>query len=439
MRTNREKQFPSNQGTESPKSGFRPGSARTHQPLLRTNPNHQNRAIMRIPAFFLLFSALANAAEMRTWTDVQNRKIEATLVRIEGQSVVLKLKNGRELPYPIAKLSEADRNEVEESRKALSADTPAKEPADSSKSLGFDAPWPHVVKLSEDPQINTVSESAEEKRFVYESANYRYVCDVRLTQSVVKRFAVMFEATHLCCRTLPLAINGGEMTDGKFQIFLFEDFADYVSAGGPPGSAGVFIGGKNAVLVPLASLGVKKFGSGYMLDRDKSNSTLPHELAHQLSPDCYFASGAMGWFSEGIAEYVANTPYRSGAFNVRGNQKPITEYVTGYGAKDMGGRALGNKIKMPDLKSFMLQDYPTFLAEPALNYGCGLLLTAYFVSMDGEGDGKRLKAFLQALHAGKEGEEALDVLLDGRSFDKLQEEFTKAWRRNGVDFTFAKP
>ncbi|MEO5916893.1 MAG: SHD1 domain-containing protein [Luteolibacter sp.] len=394
---------------------------------------------MRLPAIFLLCLALANAAEVRTWTDVQGRKIEASLARIDGQSVVLKLKDGREVPYPLAKLSDADRKNVEENRALTSSVKSTKNSAEASQPLNFDAPWPDIIRFTEDPEINTVEENVEKKRFIYESANYRYLCDVRLAKSVVKGFAVMFESTHLYCRTLPLGINGGSKTDGKFQILLFEKFEDYVRAGGPASSAGVFIGGKKAVLVPLDSLGVKPVGSSYMLDRDKSSSTIPHELTHQLSPECYFVEGAMGWFSEGIAEYVATTPYRSGIFSVRGNQKPIMEYVTGYGAKDRGGRALGTDIKMPDLKTFMLQDYPSFQEQPQLGYGCGLLMTTYFLHMDGEGDGKRMKAFLKALHDGKEGEEALAFLLDGRTFTKLQEEFTKAWSRKGVNFTFAKP
>jgi hypothetical protein len=345
--------------------------------------------------------------------------------------VILKLRDGREVPYPLAKLSAVDGKYVEANRTSL--------PVDNGKALNFEAPWPDLIRFSEDPEINTVEENVDNKRFVYESSNYRYVCDVRLAKSVVKGFAVLFEATHLYCRTLPLAFNGGIKTDGKYQILLFEKAEDYTSAGGPAGTAGVFISGKNAVLVPLTSLGVKPVGSSYMLDRDKSSNTIPHELTHQLSPQEYFAEGAMGWFSEGIAEYVANTPYRSGTFSVRGNQKDIIEYVTGYGAKDKGGRALGNKIQMPALKNFMLQSYASFQEQPQLGYGCGLLLTNYFLHLDGDGDGKRIKAFLKALRDGKEGEDALKVLLDGRTFEKLQEDVTKAWSRKGVDFTFGTP
>ena len=104
----------------------------------------------------------------------------------------------------------------------------------------------------------------------------------------------------------------------------------------------------------------------------------------------------------------------------------------------MGGRALGTKIGLPALRTFMFQDYGEFLEQPQINYGCGLLITTYFFHMDGEGDGKRIKAFLKALHEDVAGEKAVDLLLDGRSFDQLEEDIVKAWSRKGVDFIFAK-
>jgi hypothetical protein len=383
---------------------------------------------------FLILNSLAGALESRSWTDVQGRKIEATMVREDGASVVLKLKDGREVPYPLAKLSQTDALYVQSIRDELKNSPIEKDPK-AVEAANFESAWPELVKFEEDPEINTIEEDAEKNRFIYESANYRYVCDVRLSKSVVKGFAVMFEATHLFCRSLPLGINGGTQ-DGKHQILLFEKFDDYVKAGAPPGSAGVFMSGRGLVMVPLTSLGVQKVGSGYMLDRDKSSNTLSHELTHQLTPRFYFEKGAMGWFSEGLAEYVATTPYRSGTYNVRGNVKTIIDYATGYGSKDRGGRALGTEISLPALKEFMLQEYSDFLEQPQLNYGSALLITTYFLHMDGDGDAKRIKAYLKALHDNKDAEEALSILLDGRTFEQLTKDIVKAWGRKGVDFTF---
>jgi hypothetical protein len=84
----------------------------------------------------------------------------------------------------------------------------------------------------------------------------------------------------------------------------------------------------------------------------------------------------------------------------------------------------------------MLQSYSSFVAQAQVNYGSALLITYYFLQMDGEGDGKRIQEFLKALRNGKEGEEALGVLLDGRTFEQLEAEITKAWSRRGIKFTF---
>lgn len=387
----------------------------------------QPKLILHLCLFMI---CAAKAGEMRTWTDAQGRKIEARMSGLDGEQVMLELKDGRKIPYPLAKLSAEDAHYARHFKGAASTGEA------TPQGLNFDAEWPDRIKFGEDPEIAIISEDAEQKKFIYESANYRYHCDVRLSKSVVRGFALMFEATHLFCRSLPLALDGGDKTDSKLEIRLFEVYEDYIAAGGMQGSAGVFISGRALVLVPLDSLGVRKVGSGYMLDRDKSSKTLPHELTHQLTPHPYFAEGSMGWFTEGIAEYVAVTPYRSGAFSVRGNHKDIIDYTTAYGSKNTGGRALGENINIADLKEFMLQDYSNFMRDPQINYGCSLLITHYFLQMDGDGDAKRIKSFLKALRDGKTGEEAIAVLLDGRSYAQLGEEIGKAWGRRGVNLTF---
>jgi hypothetical protein len=110
--------------------------------------------------------------------------------------------------------------------------------------------------------------------------------------------------------------------------------------------------------------------------------------------------------------------------------------VTAYGKGGRGGRNIGDKIHIPSLERFFLQDYKTFLSKPQQNYGIGALLVYYFFHFDGDGDAKRIKAFLAALHAGKTNGAALEVLLDGRTYGELQKEITEKWERKGVDFTF---
>lgn len=395
----------------------------------------KHRRIILTSIFGALLPAALHAAESRTWTDQQQRKIEAKMLGLQGDSVLLELKDGRKIPFPLAKLSPED---AAFARSQKDPTPPAAAVTTAPAGPKFDTPWPDRIKFSEDPEIATIEENAASKSFIYESASYRYTSDVRLSKSLIKGFAVMFEATSLFCRTVPLGMDGGQEDDGKLPIRLFETETDYYGAGAPSGSAGVFVtrNGKSEVLVPLTSLGVRKVGKGYMIDRDKSSKTLPHELTHQLTPSPYYETGGMGWFTEGIAEYIATTPYRAGSYSVRNNLDEIINYVTGYGEENMGGRALGKKIQLPALRTFMLQDYRSFLNDPQRNYGSALLITTYFLQMDGQGDASRVKKFLKALREKTTGEAALEVLFDGRSATQVQLEISKAWDRKGVKITF---
>jgi hypothetical protein len=383
--------------------------------------------------FFAMFSVVHAHSLERVWKDQNGREVKAKLLEVKGDSVILLLSSGREVPYPLAKLSKEDR--------AFIADAKLSKPSsDGAKGDGsadnFEAAWPDRVSYEGEPEIVTVEENAAKKHFVYESKHFRYTCDVRLSSSVVKGFAVMFEATHQFVRELPLGLNGGVKKDGKYAISLFENYADYISAGGLPNSSGVFMGGENHILVPLTSLGVKKVGSGYMLDRDESSKTLPHEIVHQLTPNAYFAPGARGWFSEGIAEYVALTPYRSGSFNLKLNARAITEYVTAYGKDNNGGRALGEQIRLGSLKRYMTLPYSDFTDDGRINYGCAVLITNYFFHLDRKEDGARIKKFLKTLKEGKKGEAALEVLLDGQSWEELEADIAKAYSSKGIKFIF---
>jgi len=93
------------------------------------------------------------------------------------------------------------------------------------------------------------------------------------------------------------------------------------------------------------------------------------------------------------------------------------------------------EINAPDLKEYMLQPYSSFTGNNGnFNYGFALLVTYYYFHM--EEDTSNINAFLKALKEGKRGEKALEVLLNGRSWDEMEAQITKAWRSRGVKITF---
>ncbi len=385
-------------------------------------------------------------------TDEGDKNIELTYhekdhgiarLRLEGPQEVES--GDEEMPAETAvKTGDANEPKATENRGSSEADT-GKVSHATTASLkkkysitdNFTADWPKLVK-TESPEITVVKEDEENNKFIYHSPNYEFICDVALSKNVIKNFSTLFEATRLYCREMPISMVRAQLPEGteKYKILLFGTKQSYFKNGGPQGSAGVYMPGEGIIMVPLQSLGVKKVGSSYMFDYKVSNKTIPHEITHQLTNIEYYNAGACGWFSEGLAEYIAATGYRSGKFMAGSTLSDIRNYVTEGSRKDGRGRYLGDEFTAPDIKKFMTMTYKQFVANGNFNYGLGTLCTYYFFHMDGDGDRKNINAFLTALNEGKKGEEALKMLLAGRTFDELEEDISAAWRSRGVKIKF---
>lgn len=360
----------------------------------------------------------ATWTEARTFTNATGVKIEAEIVEVNGPNVILKMR-GKNYPVEISTLSEADQAYIKEWIEAKDSEGPP---------VNWDSPWPKTISTDISQEIEIIQEGPD--KYIYASPHYEFHCNVRLNKSVVKRFSLLFEATNQYMRELPLGMSKPHK-EKRFRIELWETKADYVSNGGPPSSAGVYFSGRDTVSVPLSSLGVKKVGSSYSVDHKAENGTLSHEICHQLTDVEYYKPGSRGWFTEGLAEYIKCSGYRSGKFNVN-DLRNLKAFVTGYGEDGRGGRAIGDEISMPSFEKWTNQSYSSFLDNPQVNYGVGALVVYYFFHMDQNKDAANIKEFLKTLKTGADGEAAMEALLNGRTIEKLEADITKAWRSRGV-------
>ncbi len=373
------------------------------------------------------------AVEARTWTDTKGRTIEADFIKMNGDKVVVKRNNGKTVSIPLNSLSQKDKDFLAQQTK--------KESSAGKSWENYDDPWPDMVRFEGDYEVEEIK--AEKGEYIYETPHFRFICDAKIGTNCVKQLARMFEATHMANKTLPLGNAPAHDDAAKFPAYLYENYETYRAQGGMEGSAGIFIGSsrpgdRGKVLVPFRSLGVKKTGSTYVMDRKQEPTTLIHEITHQMMT---FQAKQAAWFCEASAEYVANTPYtNTGTFKFSSNKKNIVEKVTAFGKKGTGGRGLGKNIKAPNLEQYMNMPYDQFVSNnPQLHYGLALLMGYYFYHMDGEGDAARIKAYLKAIQSGKSEKEAQKLLLDGRTYDQLAEEIEKAWRSSGVKLKFEIP
>lgn len=374
------------------------------------------------------------AAEVRTWTGANGKKVTAEMISSNNETVRLKYANGKESDVKLNSLSEDDRNYIRLSR--------SKEAGPVVGKNNFDAPWPSATRGMGDYEVVVIKE--EEGESIFETPHFRFMCNAPLSNPVRKKISTIFEATYEANKALPIN-NMISLDDGdKFPAKLLETQQDYAAAGGLPNTSGVFIygreyGRKGIVIVPYEALSLKKTTGGtYTYDiRNKDVKTLIHEITHQMMPH---EVKAEAWFCEGSAEYVAITPYYNieGRFSFKNTKRHLIPYVTEYGRDKTKGRALGKDIKSISLEKFMTMPYMEFTAsvDANKNYGIALLLAYYFYHGDGEGDAARIKNYVKALQEGKPPRDARSFLLDGRTYEELEKEISTYWKKNKINLEF---
>lgn len=295
----------------------------------------------------------------------------------------------------------------------------------------FTASWPTVTRIADMLPARTVQNGPE--TWIYETQHFRFTSNAPIALAAIKEIARIFEGTYNANLALPLnsPCNHFQVCEkGKLNAFLFRTYEDYLAAGAPNGSAGVYMGFRTGldsgqVLVPFDSLGLEKRGNRYVKGGRRIEAhTLAHEITHHLTIGAYHYPI---WFTEGIAEYVGLSYDGNGQVRFSGNKTPISKFVSGYGEKGTGGRAIGKQPNVGmSLKDF-LSKYDGFLGDEntSVGYGISALLVYYFFHLDGKRDAARVKKYLAILQKGGTLEQAHEELLDGRTWDQLEKEICR--------------
>ncbi len=392
--------------------------------------------------FFLSIGLIASYADAKEWKTSIGRAFEAEFVQMDDDHVIFVLPSGQKFRTPLKSLGQEEQLAIikDQAEKKGSVQNVLRKNMENDSDARYGSNWPREVRLSTPVQPRVVSEDKKASKYIYESTNFRFICNAELQDDIVRHFSTLFETTFNYSRSLPIGMNGGLKRENRLDVVLLSEYEDYIKLGGPVNSAACYVGSSGHILAPLASLGVVRNSDSFTMDLKRSNFVLIHEIAHQLTPQAYFLPGARGWFSEGLAEYIAITPYNWSYFAIDIYGNAVKQYVTAEGTRDMPGRRLGTKLTVPPLRNFMLQDYASFSSDKNANYnyGIGLLLTYYFFHMESSGKPDKINSFLKALREGKQGEEAIAVLLSGRTYEKLQAEISAAWAKKGIEITFGK-
>lgn len=403
---------------------------------------------MKLPAFprfallLLTSGAIAQTTpSLRSWTSTDGRKIEAAFVGIQGDSVKIRMENGSTFDVPLARLSPEDQTYARSQAAAPAATTSA-----SPGTPAASKTWPRTLSLPDKPEVVVVKEDAGANEYVYRSPHYEFQCDSKLGANVVREFGRIFESTWMLNCVLPLDLKPQpEKLREIFLARLFTNKEDYMKEGGIEGSAGIYMSGKKALMVPLQSLGVKMVGSRVSLENnsDDDMATLIHEITHQMMN--HWLGKLPTWYVEGAAEYVEMLEYkRNGGFSLIGLQRQLKGY-----AQRMNWEGGGKSFTMIDLEELMAIDGRRWAAAlgkggaATENYGSAGLLTYYFYHLDGNGDAANIIAFLRQVENAKTNEEEQAAmkahLLRERTYARLADDVKKALRKEGIDIAFFPP
>lgn len=346
-----------------------------------------------------LACTLCDAAS-RSWTDASGRKVEAEFAGMKGDSVLLKLPSGQTVPYPLARLSVEDRAFIQEQAgpPAAGSSTAAPAQADDKRVPLAKRVWPAQVEVpARSIEIAVVSENAAERKYLYQSEAFEFTSQAKLAGSVMKEVARTFEATRSLIDAMPWGIVCRPPEGrSRFLAALYETRDDYIAAGGPERSGGVYSSGDKIFKIPFPSLGMEKRGQTYFKDDNYSNGTLVHEITHQLMDD--YLPFLPKWIIEGTAEYTEMLPYKAGIFRAEAHKSGLKDDIDSW-------KKEGFAPEIPNLEQMLTMNRDAWDAECATNpqkmrdmYHRSQILVYYFCHIDGDGKGTRFIQFMEAVY-----------------------------------------
>ena len=385
------------------------------------------------------FFAITASAEDRSWTSSDGNKVQGEIVSLEGNEVSLRTTKGV-FKFPLTRLSKADQDYAKAWKEKASSPGSEKEIGGKLDSVKL-GEWPKSVSAEfELDQIIVVKEDKEKGEYIYRSPHFEFQTSLRLSKSVIREFARIFEATYEFTRIIPIGLDPRPWGEGFYLTKLYATRDDYFADGGMQGSGGMFSWArrgkeitKSIIKVPLPNLGVEFTGTRFIVDHKKRSDTLIHEIAHQMTGR--WLAVMPTWFTEGLAETVSVQRYNSGRFNLTSMDRSVKEDVVRRSQSD-------REFAMLNLERLMKitgREWAQELAEGTggrKNYPSANVLFYYFARLEGEGNGKNLVEYMKAVSEGMKEEEArTEILMSGKSFEALQEDVAKKWRSEGLRLT----
>ncbi len=358
---------------------------------------------------------------VRTWTDTTGRTLQAALLGFDAGQVTLQFPDGRTIKLAPSQLSGKDCDFVGRHIAEVFDPITGKEVPMSGAVRREEMPftagrsWPNSLTATKSLLFTReAGYDAALQCQKHRSRRFEYLLHrgVRIGDDLAR----VFEGTYELLRSSPWGIQASPQ-DGFFRVEVFASTAEYFAAGAPEGSSGVYLLDQRVFKLPLQSLGLM-LPPGYSLtDPTRAMATLIHEMTHMMMHDVLDLLPM--WFTEGSAEYTACIPYLGGNFSPpKVREGVLRRFSPVYLPGTTNTRTPVPLLAFDELLTINKRQWHEYGISGTVTPGAGpqtmpvgradgtrmeslystsLLLTYYFMNLEGDRKGTRLLQYLEAV------------------------------------------
>lgn len=275
----------------------------------------------------------------------------------------------------------------------------------------------------------TLIDSGEGRR-VWHSRRFEITSTAAIPERPLQRMAAVVDAAVEAVASHPLPIFKPPQDD-RLRIVILHDDASYAAEGGLAGSAGMYLGRKQCVVIHGQHLFSRPVNSRLQAGTDED--LLVHEVTHL----CMHGNGGRlpQWLNEGICEYFAAAHQGAGRFIFKDMDRAIRDHlrrrtgstdseITATPVADVGG------LDSREWSELLAQLSPEDRLRP---YSTALLLAHYHLH---GGDARRSKVDQGLNRTSPRSPDPFETL--GQQDDVIQQQLSTYWRSKGLRVSFGE-
>lgn len=351
--------------------------------------------------------------QARTWTNDSGATVSGTLIGAREKEVDLKMDDGSLVTFPRSILSGEDEQYVAnwamEKGFEAAGNGPYNTPIGKdgvvsfSKQAGnWEKPWPQFVTIH---PIPVTIQQENDTLCLYQTDNFTFESGRPLLREELTALASEMQSCFTTLAQIPLNLNLASQPRRKYTVRIHFDKNEYIKAGGIAGQR--FTAQPTYILVLL-----QRSSKNRPVDLRKLDAM--HELTHWVTQFV----GNNFWLNEGLARYMELVIRERGKLRFDNDLNRVALSIPRIYRRGWE--------PLPPLREVLNGSETDESERMGL---ASLAVATYFFRFDGAGDAARIKAYTKAVQDGEKDTSKLEaILLDGRTWEELENDIRKSWK-----------